>query len=163
MDKNLYDRMIRHQSPFDKRTLVNESIMSLENLRDALAKMLPVLEESVQGQLLFAFDDWLEHDGFISDRTETTWEHLASCTSGVGSLITNSPGDAYVRRAIYPGDCSFLFRYYVDDEEGAEVYGDFDLTASPDLIAAVRKVLPVDGSVQWKVEAAREFFERRAV
>lgn len=140
--------------------------MSLVDLQSALNGILPVLKQTSTGQALFAFDDWLQHDGFVTNCVETTWEELSSSTSTIDALMSSRQGDTYVRRAVYPADCSFLLRFYVDDEDmisGVQYSGDFDLTANAELIHTIRAACSTTGSVLWREEAAKDFFDRRAV
>src|SRR5262245_39502605 len=102
-------------SPFDGDCLVTDDLISAEELRQLLGMMLPELERGSAAQTLYAFDDWHQHDGYVTERRAIEWEALAAVARSAATLIASRQGDTYVHRSFYPEDFGFLLRYDVSD------------------------------------------------
>jgi hypothetical protein len=63
-------------SPFDGDCLVTADLISVEELRQLLGVILPELERTSAPQTLYSFDDWHQHDGYVTERRTTKWAEL---------------------------------------------------------------------------------------
>ena len=112
------------------------------------------------------FDDWHQHDGFISAAESSGWDDLDQTLSSDKSLYENRAHDDFVRRAFYDKDKTFLFRFHVADEDDDPrqypgIWGDFDLTSSMRLIKQISLRLGGEGKDQLRVIGAKQFFDER--
>ena len=163
MDQNLEKRWRTIQAPFDGATLTLSDYVPVAELRDILIRLVSMLQRKSFGNLK-KLDDWHEHDGFIVESADATWEDLENALRDEDSLYESRQGDTYVRRAFYDASNHFLLRYYImDKDEDADHYpgiqGDFDLTAQPVVIDEVRSIFE---SISDKiiVKNSKEFFDK---
>jgi hypothetical protein len=150
-------------SPFDGDCLVTDDLISVEELRQLLDVILLELESGFAAQTLYTFDDWHQHDGYVTDRHVIEWATLAAVARSPDALIAARQGDTYVHRSFYPEDYAFLLRYDVSDEEGADASsfsGTFDLSADPDIIARTASLVPVPLRSKLRVEQSKGYFDR---
>ena len=150
-------------SPFDGDCLVTDDLVSVEDLRALLAVILPELEGEYGTQTLYTFDDWHQHDGYVTERRVTECGALTTVAQSLEALITSRQGDSYVHRSFYTEDCSFLLRYDVLDEEcgdGTGFSGAFDLSASPPKIARILSIAPPPLRPRLRVEPSKGYFDR---
>jgi hypothetical protein len=150
-------------SPFDGDCLVTDDLVSVEDLRALLALILHELEEEYAAQTLYTFDDWHQHDGYVTERRLTEWSSLATLGRRADALIASRQGDTYVHRSFYPEDGSFLLRYDVPDEDcgdGTGFSGAFDLSANPTRIAQMLPLVPPSLRSRLRVEPSKDYFDR---
>jgi hypothetical protein len=107
-------------SPFDGDCLVTDDLISVEELRQLLGVILPELERCFAAQTLYTFDDWHQHDGYVTERRVIEWGALAAVARNADALIASRRGDTYVHRSFYTEDYAFLLRYDVSDEESGD-------------------------------------------
>src|SRR5262249_13797481 len=110
-------------SPFNGDILFADDPISVHDLRAILAVIVPELEVSYAAQSLCTFDDWHQHDGYVTQRYPTKWSSLAAVAQSADALIASRQGDTYVHRSYYPEDLSFLLRYDVSNEELGDAMG----------------------------------------
>src|SRR5262249_36278482 len=115
VDALLNQRWQSGLSPFDGDCLVTDDAINVEELRELLAVVVPELERGCAGQALYAFDDWHQHDGYVTERRVMEWEALAAVARIADALIASRQGDTYVHRSFYPEGFAFLLRYDVSD------------------------------------------------
>jgi len=60
------------------------------------------LRQRTKAHALFRFDDWHEHDGYVTEALPTDWEALDQILSNDQKLLFSRHGDRYVRWAYYP-------------------------------------------------------------
>jgi hypothetical protein len=60
------------QPPFDGDCLLTPDGLSLEDLRRILLAVIAELERSFASKALYTFDDWHQHDGYVTERREAT-------------------------------------------------------------------------------------------
>jgi hypothetical protein len=163
MDALLKQRWQAGLAPFDGDCLVTDGSISVDNLRTLLAYVLPELKRDVAGRTLNTFDDWHQHDGYVTDRQETEWSSLESLVRDNDVLIASRQGDDYVHLSFYPEDLSFLLRFDVLDKdcgEGSDLSGTFDLSANPPKIARILSLLPLTLRTGLRVELSKGYFDR---
>jgi hypothetical protein len=66
--------------PFDGECLVSDEPISVEDLRTILAAIFPELQRDRAAQELFMFDDWHQHDGYVTERRGSL-DFLGGCYS----------------------------------------------------------------------------------
>jgi hypothetical protein len=150
-------------SPFDGDCLIIDELVSVEDLRALLAAILPEIERDYTAQTLYTFDDWHQHDGYVTERRVTEWSSLATLTQCADTLIASRQGDTYVHRSFYPEDLSFLLRYDVPDDDcgdGTGFSGAFDLSANPARITQTLSLAPSDLRSRLRVEPCKGYFDR---
>jgi hypothetical protein len=114
-------------------------------------------------QTLYAFDDWHQHDGYITERRLMDWRTLAALSQSAETLIASRQGDTYVHRSFYPDDFSFLLRYDIageDSMDGTTFAGTFDLSADSILIAKLVDLLPKGLRPSVRIEPSKGYFDR---
>ena len=159
MNQRWHDGM----SPFDRDCIVTDDLISVDELRVLLGVVVSDLESHYAGQRLYAFDDWHQHDGYVTERRATEWGSLSVAAQNRDTLLASRQGDSYVHRSYYPQDLSFLLRYDVPDEECGDktgFSGTFDLSANPALIAKVFELVPVSLRSRFQVEHSKDYFDK---
>jgi hypothetical protein len=150
-------------SPFDGDCLVTDDLISAEELRQLVGVILPALERGSAAQTFYTFDDWHQHDGYVTERRVIAWAALAAVARSADGLIASRQGDTYVHRSFYPEDFAFLLRYDVSDEERGDAIGfsgTFDLSARPDTIARMASLVPAPLRSRLRVEPSKGYFDR---
>ena len=139
MDEQLEVRWRSGRSPFDGRCLRCSEPIDVARLRQIMQIVVDVLCARITGPNLLKFDDWHEHDGYITQAISTTWAELEDILRTDQRLHSSRHGDSYVCWAYYPADFSFLLRYDIvdrdEDPELIEPVGDFDLSADATTVA----------------------------
>src|SRR5262245_12375557 len=110
-------------SPFDGDIPFTDDPISVQDLRNILAVIVPELQVDYTAQSLYTFDDWHQHDGYVNQRQPAEWSSLTEVTQSLDALIALRQGDTYVHRSYYPEDLSFLLRYDVFDEDSGDESG----------------------------------------
>jgi hypothetical protein len=149
--------------PFNGDSLITDSLVSVEELQALLAAILPELERNYGTQTLYVFDDWHQHDGYVTERRVAEWGSLATRARRTDSLLASRQGDSYVYRSLYPADLSFLLRYDVSDEDcgdGSGFSGALDLSSNPERITEALAVVPPDLRSRLRVEPSKGYFDR---
>ena len=150
-------------SPFDGDCLISDDVLSVEELRELLANVVPELESHYASLVLYTFDDWHQHDGFVTERCATAWADLAAVSVTRRCLIASRQDDTYVHRSFYPEDFAFLLRYDVPDEDsgdGSGFAGTFDLSASSTIIARLATFVPVGLRPRLRIEPSKSYFDK---
>lgn len=163
MDALLNQRWQSGLSPFDGDCFVTDDFLSVEELRQLLGVILPELERGYTAQTLYTFDDWHQHDGYVTERRVIEWAALAAVARSPDALIASRQGDTYVHRSFYPEGFAFLLRSDVSDEETGDASGfsgTFDLSARPDTIARTASLVPVPLRSRLRVESSKGYFDR---
>ena len=142
MHEQLEHRWRTGKAPFDGQCIRLSDHIPLPTLRLLLRTIVDVLQERRKDCTLYRFDDWHEHDGYLTEARATNWEMLNQVLLNDQALHQSRHGDLYVRWAYYPEDFTFLLRYDVldpdEEPEIAEPEGDCDLCADADTIREVR-------------------------
>jgi hypothetical protein len=149
-------------SPFDGDILFSDDPISVQDLQAILAVIVQELEVNYATQNLYTFDDWHEHDGYVTERRPTEWSSLAAVAQSADALIASRQGDTYVHRSYYPKNLSFLLRYDVFDEESRDTIGfsgSFDLSADSTMIAKVFALVPLGLQSRLQVEPSKGYFD----
>lgn len=162
MDKQLEQRWKNGKPPFNGQCIRLIDHIQLPTLRILLHTIVDVLYRRTKHCTLFRFDDWHEHDGYVTEALPTDWSTLDQILMNDQKLHESRHGDMYVRWAYYPDNLSFLLRYDIldpDEEvELSEPYGDCDLCADEDTIREIRSKA---GNVVDCLEicCAKEYFD----
>jgi hypothetical protein len=150
-------------SPFNGDCLRTDDQISVADLGALLTAIIPALQKDYASQGLYTFDDWHQHDGYVSDRRATEWSSLTAAAESQDALIASRQGDSYVHRSFYPEDFSFLLRYDVPDKECGDktgFSGTFDLSANSALIAKVLPLVPEKLRQRFQVEPSKQYFDK---
>jgi hypothetical protein len=156
-------RWQRGLSPFNGDCLRSDDQISVADLGALLTAIIPTLQEDYASQELYTFDDWHQHDGYVTDRRATGWSSFLATAESHDALIASRQGDSYVHRSFYPEDLSFLLRYDVPDEECGDktgFSGTFDLSSNSDLIARVLQLVPERLRPRFQVEPSKQYFDK---
>ena len=162
MDHVMNQRWQSGLPPFDGDCLVTRDIVTVEELRKVLSAVVQLLQMECIETALYAFDDWHQHDGYVTERREIEWKVLEAVTRSVEDLMMSRQGDDYVYRAFYPADLSFLLRYDISDEEcgdGSGFSGVFDLSASRECIARAMSSIRPGILSKLRIESAKAYFD----
>ena len=108
MDEQLEQRWKTGKPPFDGQCIRLTDHLPLPILRSLLSTVVDVLRQTTPACSLFRFDDWHEHDGYVTESLPTEWETFDQILLNDQKLHYSRHGDAYVRWAYYPDDLSFL-------------------------------------------------------
>ena len=145
MNTKLEKRLKEGKKPFDGNVISLEDLFVLPELLEFLQICLNVLQREYSDSKLFVFDDWHEHDGYLTTANEYSWKMMDEILSSEESLYESRSGDTFVRKAIFPENLGFLFRYYVmDEDEDSEypgIWGDFDICGPSALLDEIQAEL----------------------
>jgi hypothetical protein len=145
MNTELEKRWKEGKKPFDGKVLSLEDFFVLPELLEFLKTISMVLKQRYSNLGLFILDDWHEHDGYLTSANECSWKLIDEILSSKKSLYNSRPGDTFVRKAIFPENLEFLFRYYVmDEDEDSEypgIWGDFDICGPSVLLDEIQAEL----------------------
>lgn len=145
------DLQLRWQSrcaPFDGTTITICDDPTPEEVLRLLRSIAAWLRQRYPTVL--QFDDWHEHDGFLTQPSVMDWEAMSACWHDVPSWKMASPDDDHVRKAIYSPTCDWLLRCSLDSNDAdsldnAYPYLDFTAAAGSralELINAIGERLP---------------------
>lgn len=162
MDAQLEQRWKDGKPPFDGSCLRLTDHVSLPTLRPLLRIIVDALQQRMMHRRLLRFDDWHEHDGYVTEALPTDWAALDQILMNDESLHHSRHGDAYVRWAFYPDDLTFLLRYDVldpdEEPELSEPMGDCDLCADAKTIGEIRAKAERFANCLEEV-SAKEYFD----
>ncbi len=165
MDKTLDDAWKKGSQPFSGTTLACTESLPISIVRSALKSIVDVLQTLFPTTPILKFDDWHEHDGFVSPSEESSFSDLTSLLTSDETLYQARHGDDYVRRAFYARNGAFLLRFSIPDENEdpklPEIAGDFDLTSSSEIIDLVQRKLVNAEINNLELLGAQEFFNSR--
>lgn len=161
MDEVMNQRWHQTLSPFDGDCLLTFEAVTVAQLQQLMSTLLTGLKTIYAKQTLYTFDDWHQHDGFVTERQVMDWMVLQAVCESEAAMIASRQGDTYVHRAFYPEDHGFLLRYDVSDDGivGADFTGSMDLTASAAMITTMQALLPLDVRSLVRVETAKVYFD----
>jgi hypothetical protein len=151
-------------APFDAVTLSTPSIETAD-LVAAAANVVDLLEAEFPSAVIHTAEDWLEHDGFVTEPELATWSDLRAAVRNSGALIEASPLDTYVRRA-WLGESAFYLRWHYYDEADSPFAadppagGDLDVTADAQVVATAMRHLAAVG-IDTTTHQADAFFAQR--
>jgi len=171
MENELNQRWRQGLPPFDGETVYTPDFVTLANLTAPLSAVIEQLYVLTGDIPIIKFDDWHEHDGFVKDGIQTSWEELPSLTTSEHALLAASTGESYVRLAFCPVDRSWLLRldvpnrddnpYFDHDDPKLIHYGRFDITCDTELALKLYTVAHAAGSLSILKTPAKAFFDRR--
>lgn len=113
MDSILESAWKSHKKPFHEKTLVHENPIPIPTLRLMLFSVINYCENVYPNRTLYTFDDWHEHDGYITSCQMTDFHDLRLTLESDNVLHDSMQGDDFVYKAIYPATQDFLLRYYI--------------------------------------------------
>ncbi len=136
--------------------------MPLSRLRAAAEAVVKLLASETLAPALRTLDDWHEHDGYVSTCSVVDWTELERLVSTETSMTASRQGDAYVRRAFYPNDATWLFRFYLLDQDEDERYpgnwGTLDLSGPDQLCERAMNVITAGGT-DVAIGRAKQYFD----
>jgi hypothetical protein len=110
MDQEFFDRWRSVAPPFDGLVLCLEDYLPLADLRVALRVSVAKLKAAYGDVELTAFDDWHQHDNYITESRPASWREVDDVLASDRSLYEVRDGDDYVHRAELP--CLYRFDIY---------------------------------------------------
>ncbi len=163
MNKDLNIRWQNAKRPFDAQILHPSDLMPLSMLRVLLHTIVQVLHSEFGQEKLYRFEDWHEHDGYITRETLVSWKSLDEILSSNESLYSARHDDTFVHWAYYPAGLSFLLRFDVLDENEDELYpgiwGTFDVSTTSPLLQKVEAALSKEPAHSLLKEEAKSYFD----
>ncbi|MCP4622952.1 MAG: hypothetical protein GY850_05415 [bacterium] len=167
MDRELAKRWSSAAPPFTGVCLYPDDALEITDLVKALTEVCTHLRETFGDVALRKYDDWLQHDGFVSGSEKSSWVELDNVLRSEKSLYEYRHDDDFVNRAFYPEDFSFLLRFDVfeedDDEEYPGIWGDFDICGDASWIEILRRRLASCITTVCKTEPALQYYDRISV
>lgn len=126
MTPDLEKRWKAGDKPFDGEIVTSATDSSKETILKVMSIFINVVV--TPSEKLFIFDDWHEHDGFITEAKEISLEDLKSKTADVNALKASTHGGYEVRTSVYSTSNDWLMRWCIDLEDDA--YCDFEFCSS---------------------------------
>ncbi|WP_133239336.1 hypothetical protein [Microvirga sp. KLBC 81] len=164
MDTTLEALWRTGKKPFEL-TLHADDLLPIKQLQEALSEIVGILKKIYSNQAMNYFDDWHEHDGYVTSSSPTTWEELERIISSEEILYAERNGDTYVNSAYYPASCDFLLRFEILDEDDDKNYpgkwGEFDITSSPAIIKLIQSHLTAPAVEKLTTSLATDYFQKR--
>jgi hypothetical protein len=160
MTPALQNRWQSRLSPFNGTTISivddptpDDVLLTLRTMADWLRQRYPTILQ---------FDDWHEHDGFLTEPKAIDWVSVDCYFRDLQSWKSVSPDDDYVRMAIFPPSFDWLIRCGLASTDIESVdeswpYLDFTVAANSnvsELIRIIEDDLPGYTSIDF---AARHF------
>ena len=108
------------QKPFHSKTIFPSVEVFVEDAMIAISSALRHIEIYYPSNRLFAFDDWHEHDGFVTPARPISISELREQIKTPASYAQSLSDDTAVYRAIYPDSLDFVLRYSLSDEDSLE-------------------------------------------
>ncbi len=129
-------------SPFDGKTISIYGAPTPEDALDMLHFIGTILRDRYEE--ILCFDDWHEHDGFLTNPKTTNWRVITSWWQDTSSLVKSSPGDDYVRKAIFSPTFDWLLRWSLDSTDStrddAVPYLDFTAAAESPAVRLIDRI-----------------------
>lgn len=167
MDRILEIAWKQQEKPFHAETIVPDDSIPISTLRQILLSIVGHCELYYPSDYctLYKFDDWHEHDGYVTDRHLTTFQDLRSGLESDELLYQLRHQDCNVYSAFYPDSLDFLCRYDISDEnEEAEQYpgfwGDFSFTGYGFDLREIAKRLNDYNNVTFSKQNSKEYFDK---
>ena len=105
MDQILNNNWRKSLKPFTGDILYCEDLMEIDNLRLNLEFVCQKLEKLFSNEPIYKIHDWHEHDGYISNPTQTNWKEILNWFRSSSTLYESRSGDDFVRVGIYSQSC----------------------------------------------------------
>ena len=163
MDKTLNDLWQAGNFPFDQSVIHLEDLIEIKKLHECLSKIFLFLKKHYQQYELFLNHDWHEHDGYIKNSIQVSWNEIENNLKDPQALFNSRDGDTYVRITAYPENLGFILRYYVLEEDEDDFYpgiwGIFDLTINQKYLNSVMELIK-NIDVKCLISNAKEYFDK---
>jgi len=162
MDVDLVRRLENREPPFAGRTLAPTGMLPLGQLREVLGVIAAQLRAEMP---LWSTFDRHEVDGGAGAARAVSWAWVDQLLSSDDALFAARSGEPLVSLALWPAGADFYLRCGIMEEDEDESYpgrwGDFDLSASEPVLAAVQAELERIG-IEVECRDALTYFRRRA-
>lgn len=156
MTPDLEKRWKAGDKPFDGKVVTSSTDSSMETI---LKVMQIFLEEVVTpSEEIFIFDDWHEHDGFITESKKISVENLASKIADSDALKASTNGEYEVRTSVYSTSNDWLMRWCIDLEDNA--YCDFEFCCSKSFGSRALDLMYSINPSELNQSLAKEYFDR---
>ena len=143
--------------PFGGEVVTSSTDSSMGTLLKALAYFIRLAENT--GEVLYIYEDWHEHDGYITQPKKIDLVSLRSMVADRESVIASIQGDDEVRTAVYPESFSWLMRWCVDLED--EAYSNFEFcTTNPDALDTLEHIYKINPEYLCRTNAEQYFRKR---
>lgn len=166
MDKEIFDRYRKSESPFNEKVLYTNVTIPLDKLRRIVEQTLRFLKENqlLNGKVYKVWD-WFEHDGYLHPKEIITEDFWTQLTRDNDEFYRNRSGDTYVKLGLYDGFSRWYLRIYIIDEydlkEGDEIGGTFDFSSNEVVIQSLIKYLGDKGYDELQSDEVKMYFEKR--
>jgi len=143
--------------PFDGEVVTSGTDKSVGTLLSALAYLIRLADDT--GETLFIYDDWHEHDGYITEPRKIELASLRCMVKDRESVVASIQGDDEVRTAVYPESLSWLMRWCIDIEDDANY--DFEFcTATPRALDTLEQIYKISPEYFYRTNAEQYFHKR---
>ena len=167
MTPELERRWKNKLSPFDGVTIHTEEEFGVSKLRQIIMEIVYILEHRSDYIRVEFFDDWHEHDGYITDSTSITWKGIHDWLKDEKSLYRQCYTDDEVSIAIYPLTFEWYLRIEIGDNpddmseptDMHNAYYDFDFTGNLYLAKTMKDVIQEKIGINVKWTNAKKFFD----
>lgn len=156
MTPDLESRRKSDNKPFDGEIITSSADSSMETLLKVMRYFIEIVIDP--SDRLLVYDDWHEHDGFITDSKVIALEDLKGKVKNSESLKVSVHGDYEVRTAVYPDNYKWLMRWCIDTEDDA--YCDFEFCCSKEANQDGLELMYSINPEGLNREKAKNYFER---
>jgi hypothetical protein len=167
MDRIMEIAWKQQEKPFHAETIIPDDLIPISTLRLILRSILGHCEMYYPSSYctLYGFDDWHEHDGYVTERHLTTFQDLRAVLESDELLYQSRHRDCYVYRAVYPDSMDFLFRYNLLDKDEdlgqyPEIWGDFSFTGYGFDLWEITKRLSDYKDIAVSKQSSKQYFDR---
>jgi hypothetical protein len=164
MNQGLHAAFVSGSMPFNQCTAFTTPSLSLDELLEIQRITLNFLELYYPNDHLFVFDDWHQHDGFISSERPVNRNELESYFVSTETLLKTDQGDYCVAKAVFPENMMFLWRWNIEDETDlpdGDLWCSWDFTACVHEISEMLKFLTGVRGVRFEHDSALNYFTIR--
>ena len=142
--------------PFNGNIVTSCTDSSMETLLEVMRIFIETVVDP--SDKLFIYEDWHEHDGFITSGKPISFSDLKAILTESESLKSSTQGDDEVRTSIYPDNYSWLMRWCIDLEDNA--YCDFEFCCSKDMSQKGLELMYAINPDELNRNTAKVYFDR---
>ncbi|MBQ4838545.1 MULTISPECIES: hypothetical protein [Pseudoalteromonas] len=156
MTPDLEKRWKAGDKPFDGEILTSATDSSMETLLKVMKYFMDMVVDP--SEKIFLYDDWHEHDGFITNSKILSVDVLKSKINSSEALKASTHGDYEVRTAVYSESNNWLMRWCIDLEDDA--YCDFEFCISKSANCKPLELMHSINRDELNRTNAKDYFDR---
>lgn len=160
MNRELSDKWMKRQFPFNQDILACKEFLELKRVRDVLCEIAKFLEGKYGEKELYINDDWHEHDSYVNESKDYSWNKLNKVYANDRALYNSRHGDDFVRKLIHPCEYDFILRYYIEDESFESAKGCIEFIGSVEDLMVIKEIF-TQNKVDYFMQNACEYFDSR--